>query len=351
MRILFVDDETKVLHGLRRLLFSRRDRWHLSFAADGAQAQQLLTGGSFDVIVSDVRMPRMSGIELLAEAGRRQPHLVRVLLSGQVDPAAAAHATAVAHRFLSKPCGSAELIATLEDAERVAALPSALRDVVAGPGELPSCPALRRQLDGALADAMVTARQLAGIIEQDVAMAAKALQVVGSSFLGPARPCADVRQAVAAIGGEGLRRLGMGAGWFGASAPEPRIEGFTPATVSPHGHRCADALRRASAADPGESPAAALLQDVGQLALAVRAPKRLAANLAESRATGEPLHIVESRNDGFTHADVGAGLLRLWGVPEGLADLVAGHHAESGEATGPGGCPSPIEALRTEYVA
>jgi CheY-like chemotaxis protein len=86
-RILFVDDEPKVLDGLRRMLYPLRDEWQIVFASNGHQALQLLSESDYDVIVTDVRMPDMSGIELLQEVANQFPRVVRLVLSGTMDPA------------------------------------------------------------------------------------------------------------------------------------------------------------------------------------------------------------------------------------------------------------------------
>ena len=74
-RILFVDDEAKVLEGLERMLRPRRREWEMVFATSGAEALRLLEASPFDVIVTDMRMPEMDGAQLLEQFddGRIEP--------------------------------------------------------------------------------------------------------------------------------------------------------------------------------------------------------------------------------------------------------------------------------------
>ncbi|HEX6630253.1 MAG TPA: response regulator, partial [Gemmatimonadaceae bacterium] len=58
-RILFVDDEARILGGLQRMLRPLRDRWDMVFAPGGPAALQELAHGPFDVVVSDMRMPEV----------------------------------------------------------------------------------------------------------------------------------------------------------------------------------------------------------------------------------------------------------------------------------------------------
>ena len=81
-RILFVDDEPKVLQGLQRMLRSMRNEWGMEFASSGREALEMLERAPYDVIVTDMRMPGMDGVQLLKEVTKRFPLLVRIILSG-----------------------------------------------------------------------------------------------------------------------------------------------------------------------------------------------------------------------------------------------------------------------------
>ena len=63
--ILFVDDELKVLNGLKRMLYSQLQKWDMEFVDSGREALKHMKEHPFDMIVSDMRMPEMDGAELL----------------------------------------------------------------------------------------------------------------------------------------------------------------------------------------------------------------------------------------------------------------------------------------------
>jgi response regulator RpfG family c-di-GMP phosphodiesterase len=112
-RILCVDDEPKVLEGLDRLMHRKCT---LLTATSGEEALRLLAGPEpIDVIVSDMRMPRMNGAALLAECRKRSPDTVRLLLTGQADLESAISAVNDGHvfRFLTKPCPPAVFMEAL----------------------------------------------------------------------------------------------------------------------------------------------------------------------------------------------------------------------------------------------
>ncbi|MBK8231192.1 MAG: response regulator [Candidatus Eisenbacteria bacterium] len=117
-RILLVDDEPNVLSGLSRQL---RGQFQISTANSGQEALDLLqTTGPFAVVMSDMRMPNMNGVELLSAVRERRPDAVRIILSGQsdfIDSIKAVNEGRV-FRFLLKPCHRDELRQVLGEATR-----------------------------------------------------------------------------------------------------------------------------------------------------------------------------------------------------------------------------------------
>jgi YesN/AraC family two-component response regulator len=113
-RLLFVDDEKNVLDGIRRMLRSWRGIWEMEFVTSGDEALQACSERPFDVVVSDLRMPGMDGVQLLRQIQSGYPEMARIVLSGYSEPALAAQAVAVAYRVLGKPCNPQELKETIE---------------------------------------------------------------------------------------------------------------------------------------------------------------------------------------------------------------------------------------------
>ena len=111
--ILFVDDEIAVLRGLELALRRERARWRLVFALGAAEALRELAAAPFDVIVTDLQMPGMDGVALLARVRDDHPGLKRVVLSGNAESSVVARASEVAHVVLGKPCPIAELRACI----------------------------------------------------------------------------------------------------------------------------------------------------------------------------------------------------------------------------------------------
>lgn len=111
-KILFVDDEQRVLTAMRAMF--RRD-YEVHLASSGAEALALLSEHEFDVVVSDQRMPGMTGVELLREARSLAPKSMRILLTGYADLTAieAAINDSEVFRYLMKPCPREQLKETV----------------------------------------------------------------------------------------------------------------------------------------------------------------------------------------------------------------------------------------------
>ena len=104
MRVLFVDDEPHILSGLQRMLRPLRHEWAMTFVGGGPAALDALEREVFDVIVTDMRMPGLSGAQLLAEVHRRRPRVACIVLSGQSDQEHLLQLADTPHEYLAKPC-------------------------------------------------------------------------------------------------------------------------------------------------------------------------------------------------------------------------------------------------------
>jgi HD-like signal output (HDOD) protein len=327
-RVLFVDDEPHLLDGLRGRFWRNRDEWEMEFASSGEAALETLDRSDCDVIVTDIRMPRMDGAQLLRLVQQRHPRVIRIALSGYTEMEAALRALPVAHQFLSKPCDGAVIENVLERACGLQSLlaGAAIRNTIGAVGELPSTPRIYTALTELLADPEVDPRAIARTIEQDPAVSARVLQIVNSAFFGLSHAIVGLPQAVLHLGVETIKNVVFTAELF-RSFPVRR--GFSVDLLQQHSYLTA---KIAAAIATGHTTAqdaftAALLHDVGKLVLASKLPDRFAEALQLCAQEARPLYAVEQDLYGFTHAEAGAYLLGLWGLPYPIVEAVAHHHA------------------------
>jgi HD-like signal output (HDOD) protein/CheY-like chemotaxis protein len=329
-RILFVDDESKILDGLQRMLRPDRKRWEMEFAVGGEAALKACANARFDVVISDMRMPGMDGATLLGHIRDQYPETARIILSGYSEITAATRAVHVAHRFLAKPCNASELQATIE---RVCTLQEVLctpeiRQVIGTVGTLPSLSSTYTALTQALGRPDTSIDTVAEILSHDVAMSAKVLQLVNSAFFGLAQTVTSLQSAASYLGMETIKNLALVSEAFKVFVPHsciPQSE-FEAIQIQAQMTAAIALVLPADAKTREITVLAALLHDVGRLVLASKMPDRFCSVIALTKARGcEPFE-AEEELLGTSHAEIGAYLLGLWGLPNLAVEAIAHHH-------------------------
>jgi putative nucleotidyltransferase with HDIG domain len=114
--VLFVDDEVNILKALQRLL--RSEHMNVLCASRAQEALDLLDKQPCQVVVTDQRMPEMSGVDLLSQVRQRYPDIVRMMLTGytEMDVAVDAINRGEIYRLITKPWNDDELRATIRQA-------------------------------------------------------------------------------------------------------------------------------------------------------------------------------------------------------------------------------------------
>lgn len=335
-RLLFVDDEALVLDGLRRALHGMRQVWDMQFVESAAAALQALDQGAFDAVITDMRMPVMDGAQLLEQVKQRHPDVVRMVLSGQSSREAVFRSIAPAHQFLSKPCDPQELALRLGQAFAMRDLLSnqSLKTIVSRLRSIPSLPTLYEELTAALRLEDTSLARIERIISKDVGMAAKILQLANSAFIGVRGQVSSLLQALSLIGTETVRTLVLSVHVFSQFDGNSEVAAYLPALwehsvgVASVAQRIAGSENR-NKAMAEESFTAGLLHDVGKAVLLAELFHEYRRIL--DRPDGAPGLIVslELEQFGCTHAQVGAYLMSIWGLPAPLVHAVAFHHRPS----------------------
>lgn len=328
-RILFVDDDPRILEALKILLRRNRERWDMAFAVGGEAALNRLQEEYFDVIVSDMRMPGMDGAALLRRVQEEYPYMLRIVLSAYTDLESVLRVVPVAHQFMTKPCE----VAALEDAiERACSVQTlipdvAIRRMVGKIDRLPSLPRIYSALIRILSEPDATTDRVARILKQDLAICAKLLQLVNSSFFQLARRITSVEYAVIYLGFNMVKNLVLSVELF--EAAKPKLEGFSVDLLQRHSLATANLAARLLGPKEKSEDAfmAGMLHDIGKLVFAQEYPEHLERVRTAMQTDKRPEFILEQELAGVSHAEVGAYLLGLWGLPDSIVQAVAYHHA------------------------
>jgi putative nucleotidyltransferase with HDIG domain len=331
--MLFVDDNPNVRGGLERMLWSMRKEWDIAFAGSGAEALEAMARKPCDVIVTDMRMPAMNGADLLEKVRDRYPTTLRIVLTGQSDEEALLKSVVPAHRFLSKPCDAKMLKDAVSRAGHLRDLlhSNEIRAVVSRIGSLPSLPTLYARLIEEVKSPDCSIDRVAEIIRQDVAMTAKVLQLVNSAFFGLPRHVSSIRHATNIIGVNTIKDLALLVKAFSEFEGSEDIKALIDRTLN-HSLDVACLARRIMEIEEGDKEIAdatfmvALLHDVGKLVLATGFDPTYGSVAREAAAQGVACWKAEQGAFGASHAEVGAHLLTLWGLPDATVEGVAFHH-------------------------
>lgn len=333
IEILFVDDQPDQLATLEQSLRKYRQDWCMEFAAGGREALRLLRSREFDVVVTDLNMPEVSGGEVLKYVQDNSPKTIRILMSRRGEREQAVESTGVAHQHIAKPCDPELLQMTIADtfALRWHMDNEAIRELVGRLDHLPTLPDTYTRLLAELESPSSSLARVGEVIAGDVAISAKILQLVNSSYFGLPVHVTDVSHATALLGLKVVKPLVLSSGLFQQFAPGSLGE-FSLVQLVDHSAevalaaRCVAQLEGAPAEDCDNAFMAGMLHDLGQLVLAKNYTAQYD-EICKRAAEGDtPLDELEVAEFGASHADLGAYLLGLWGLPAPIVEAIVWHH-------------------------
>lgn len=350
--ILLVDDEPRVLQALQRMLHFNHQKWNLEFADSAPGALGLMSKMSFRIVVSDLLMPGMDGVQFLEEVRRLYPQTARLIFCWRTEWQSLSRAFGTAHQFLFKPCEPAVLIQTLTRLLDQTELLSdtRLKALVSQMRYLPTLPAFYIELLREMQNENASINRIAEIIGGDPGMSAKILQLVNSAFFGVPRPVSTPDEAVMFLGLETVKAIVLSLHLF-ASFDRGKVKAFDLRKLWQHSWSASLLAKKVCLAGSRDLKkaeqafTAGLLHDIGKLVLAANLPDSFQQPLDRSWNPSVSWLEAERATFGATHAEVGAYLLALWGIPQPVVEAVAFHHT-------PAQCPNGgFSALTAVHLA
>jgi len=344
--ILFVDDEPNILSGLKRMFRALRQEMDFHFVESGQDALDLMAEHAVDIVVSDMRMPGMDGAALLSLVQEKFPHAIRIMLTGQADEESILRTVGVVHQFIAKPSDPETLREVLE---RACALQNLMKNeqlktLVSSLGKLPSLPAVYAQLQRKLREPDCALADIGSIIEQDLAMTAKILQLVNSSFFGFFKSIDSPARAVNLLGLDTVKSLVLTVGIFSELKPvDTKI--FSGQALWEHSVAVAAFAKAITQAETDSKImtenafTAGFLHDIGKLLLFSSLQDKYIETIELAQRDNMTIHRAEQQMFNSTHGDVGGYLLGLWGLPGAVMETASFHHCLDQYPT-PSFCPA-----------
>lgn len=331
--ILFLDYDQQVLEGLQRVFRPMRKVWDMQFTPSPQEALALLKTQPIDLVLADLTHDESDGLAFLEQVSRRYPDVVRIVFASHVSEQQAMQALKSTHQVLLKPIDAEDLKQRitrlfclrdlLEDAD--------LKKLIGQLRSIPSLPYFYREIMAELKKPEASIKAVGDIIAQDMAMSAKILQLVNSPFFGFYKHIASPAQAVMLLGLDTVRNLTLTLHLF-ACFEERKMPVISYPRLWEHSMQTASLAKQivmmetedAEMAD--QAFIAGLLHDVGKLILAVDFPELYLSFHRKSVERDIDMIALEQQTFHATHAQVGAYLLGLWGLPDPIVEAVAFHH-------------------------
>ncbi|MEO8427189.1 MAG: response regulator [Verrucomicrobiota bacterium] len=331
--LLFAGGDRELHQDLQKHFNGPASEWQATLVQSRTEALSAMAIAPYDAIIAEVDLPGLNGAQLLDEVMRLYPKTLRFILSELSASQATMTCVGTAHQFLLKPTDAQTVKCALERAFALETwLPSdAVQSLMSSIRKLPSPPNLYFKVVKALESPLSSVETVGGLIAEDVVMSAKLLQLVNSAVFGLQLQVAHAGEAVAYLGVETTKSLILLAHTF-SYFDEVRASGFSIDQLWRHSlatghyaHRIADA----ESVDPemiNQAFTAGMLHDIGKLILAANLPAKFSKVVALARQQKVELWQVERELFGATHAEVGACLLGIWGLPLPIVEATALHH-------------------------
>lgn len=335
-RVLFVDDEPRVLQGLRRMLRTERNNFDTSFAESGSEALSLLAKEHFDVVVTDISMPQMNGLQLLAEVKNLYPDTIRIILSGEPDLDMSLKSVDVSHRFLNKPCDPEVLKSTILRTCRLSDFlrNDSMKKTLTRIDSLPSMPSIYFEITEELRSPDASIHKVGQIISKDAALTSKILQLVNSAYFSLPRHIESPEHAAVLLGLNIIKSLVLVSQVFKKFDSQDMPGNFLQSLWNHNlmTGKLAKVIAKEETSDQkivDNSFIAGLLHDCGKLILASNFKDKYREIIINSNESCRSLCSVEEETLGITHAEIGAYLMELWGLPSPIIEAIAFHHHPS----------------------
>ncbi len=335
-KICFVGFSGEELESLQAALPRVAGIWDCVFFPEGSLALVAMGAGPVDAVVACAGKGSLDGAEFMHQAAAQQPRVLRLILGHVADQELIISCIGATHQFIARPCKPEDLIWTVQRALSLDACMSSdqIRALAPKLRRLPSMPATYFEVLKQVESASATVQSVGEVIMRDPAITARLLQMVNSAAFALAQKVTDPMDAVSLLGMETVKSLVLCLQVFSQNEAA-KYSGVSLDQIWEHSLNVARIAREITLFQTGdplqanEAFTAGLLHDVGRIVMASNLPKEYVETVKAAKEQARPLHVQEAAQFGVHHAQVGAYLLGLWGMPAAFVEAAALHHAPS----------------------
>ncbi len=332
-KVLFVDNDKNVLKSIKRQFHSISDEWDVSFTDSGKTALEMLKEKSFDVVISDLKISEMDGIDFLKFVRDTAPKTLRIALTGHSTSNITMDSVNIIHQYLQKPCELATIKNVIIQAQNLQELlgNENLTEIISRIKSLPSLPSIYTEIINKVDLPNTSLRDIGKIVAKDIGMSTKFLQLINSSFFGLPQKITTPVDAVVMLGIETVKTLVLSVGIFQKLGNN--IDKKFAESLWAHSNRIASYCKNLAIYE--EVPrkiqddyfAAGMFHDLGKLVFLSEFPEDYKKVLELTKKENISLCKAEKKIFGADHTAVGAYLMQIWGLPGLIVYPCAFHHS------------------------
>jgi putative nucleotidyltransferase with HDIG domain len=337
-RILLIADDPVEFDRLQMMFTHVATAWDIEYCKTDKDALAHLEKTEFEAIFADLVAGPLATAQFLHDIWKKHPKTVRFLMAPSIDTDVMVTCVLGAHQYLQQPLSEEALRTALKRVEFISNLVGnqRIQSLVSRMRTLPSRPSLYLEIMRELRSQNANAKVIGDLVSKDLAISTKLIQVVNSAYYGLAQQVTEPSDAVLLLGLDTTASLVLSIEAF-ARFDKVKPLYFSIDQVWKHSQQLAQSAKKITELMTHDSTiakdafTAGLLHDIGKLTLALNFEEQYQGALKLAEKKGLPACEVESEVFGANHAEAGAYLLSLWGLPFPIIEAVASHHLPAPE--------------------
>ena len=332
LNILLIDDNENISSQIKQLLITIKIEGEFFYCKNGNDALSIMEQHYVNIVISDIQSQQIDGEELLDIIKNKYPSTIRIALYEEDNEMDLLLKTIVsAHKYISKPIKPEKFRTLILDAKQLYDIleNENLRSIINKIDKFPLLPQTYLDIEEEIKKDDFSLQRISKIVQSDIIITTRILQVINSPFFGLPQDVTDIGQAVNLLGITMIKSLILYVQIFSSYEGNMRVEKL-------HREIWDHSLKVASNAklivsnlgvktETETAYVTGLLHDIGKI-IVINNEDYIYEILELMKLKNIEYNDAEKEVLGTTHAEIGAYLLSLWGLPKIIIDSVLNHH-------------------------